>query len=521
MRSIKTKLILAVSILIVGLLGLTSVLLINEKIAELESDIYLKARTFAELVSPKILENHDLYLKEGSFLYFNREITNIFKQNEDISGIKIISFAGEVLYDSGTESERQYSGGKRTVKADQLEQIKAPYPSLILAEGGVVYLKKDLAGNYGFVDKEGNYLEKEPEIKRITNIIFTLENEYAIIYDVSYRHLDERISRTMQRIILLSVFGIIIGILVAYFLASGLTKPLFSLKETVLKIAKGDFAQRVVVKVKDEVGVLAGAVNQMAHDLEISTKALVYKERVAKELELAAKIQTQILPKQMPKFASIEFAAEVIPATEIGGDVYDVLVTGTEKCVAYLGDVTGHGVPSGMLSAVANAVIYSHAGKESCKDILIKANQVLVAKSQPNMFITMVMMDWDGVSQAKYVNAGHEKVLCYKAKDKKVIEEKRGGVALGMFPDIAGKLEERIIQLETGDCILFYSDGIPECWKNEKESFGFDRLKEALGKAGELKNAEEIKKFIIDSAKNFAAGYEQKDDITVMVIKKL
>jgi len=127
--------------------------------------------------------------------------------------------------------------------------------------------------------------------------------KYFIIYRVSYANLQSRINQTVFRGILLMIFGVGVGVFFAYFFAMGIVRPIKKLTEGAKVIAKGDFKYRVRVKSKDEIFVLANAFNSMAQDLEISTKALVYKERVAKELELANKIQKELLPQKIPAVA--------------------------------------------------------------------------------------------------------------------------------------------------------------------------------------------------------------------------
>ena len=130
MRSIKTKLILAISILVIFLFSITALLLIDEKRSELSQDIYSNARAFSELTSPRIIDLYESLLKEKSFVIFNREIKDVFKKNEDIAEISVYTFAGEVLYDSSQEKDRQYEGDKREIAdPDLAARVKASLPS--------------------------------------------------------------------------------------------------------------------------------------------------------------------------------------------------------------------------------------------------------------------------------------------------------------------------------------------------------------------------------------------------------
>ena len=188
----------------------------------------------------------------------------------------------------------------------------------------------------------------------------------------------------------------------------------------------------------------------------------------------------------------------------------------------YLGDVTGHGVPSSLVVSIANAVVYSHIDEKDMQKILCRTNAVLKAKTLPNMFLTLIMMNWNVPRQKMtYVSAGHEQLIYFDSATKKASLLPGGGMALGMIPDISKIIKVQEVNLKPGDLLITYSDGIPECWKDDKELYGMDRFQRLVEKLADLPNAEAIKNSIIADVKLFANGYEQKDDITVIVVKKV
>lgn len=520
-HSIKTKLIVAISVLIVVVLGLTALILINEKKQELSQDIYLKSKAFASLTAAKIVDFYDLYLKEGSFVYFNREIKGFFQKNEDLESIGVINYEGEILYDSQTEQAQQYQGETRLVEDESLlQRVQATYPSFLTKEGRVVYLKKT-ADSEEYVDLNEKPVSPLKIGEKVVNIVYPVGSKYVVVYAISYQHLQERIAQMATRIALLALLGILIALLLGYVLAGGITKPLQELKEGAVVIGQGDFKRRVEVKTKDEVGILAATFNKMAKDLEVSTKALIYKERVGKELELAAKIQKDILPQETPKVKGIDLSGGLIPATEIGGDCYDFIPVDKENLMVYIGDVAGHGVPSGLIVSVANALFHSYAELKDPRAILNKANQILRKKTTEQMFITLLFLHWN-ISKQKltYVCAGHPQMIYYSAKDQKVIMLPGGGVALGMVPDISQLLKEEVVDLRKGDVLVLYSDGIPEA-KKGREEYGMGRLKRAVEEYAPLENAEKIKEALLTDVQKFLGKSEQKDDITVVVVKRV
>lgn len=520
MRSIKTKLILGLSLLVIFLFSITAVLLISEKTKELSRDIYSKARSFSELTSPKIVQLAETLLKEKSFVLFNREIKDVFAKDEDVSVIRIASFAGGLVYDSETERDRGYEGAERKLEdADLRARVKSNLPSYLLASGRTVYLKKDADGKYAAVNENEKPVKEISDTDEIKNIVFTLDAKHAVIFDVTYENLRNRVVRMTERIVLLLIFGVLLGLGFGWYFSGRITNPIARLNESALILAQGDFTARVRITSKDEVGTLGETFNKMAADLEISTKAKIEHERLSKELEVAAKIQSQILPKQLPKIPGLDISAALIPAAEIGGDCYDFITVDPETNLIYLSDVTGHGVPSGIVVSIANALIYSYSNSPSLIEILASANRVLKEKTAQNMFMTLIMLRYHK-GGFKYVSAGHPEMVHYSAAQKKVFLEKGGGIALGMIPDITKSLNEGTLEFEKGDSVILYSDGIPEAANPSGEMYGMARLRRALNESGELENAEAIKIALLADVKEFMAGAKQLDDITLVVLRR-
>lgn len=522
MRSIKTKLVLAVASLVVLILVLAAVFLIRDKEQELNQDLFDQTLSFTQLTAKDAVDFYQLYLAQNSFVYFNREVSGLFQKNKNISELKIYKFGGELLYDSVSEREQQYQGDVRSAGPEVLERVKSQFISVELLDGQrVVYLSFDANGEMKFVDVNGLEVSGLDGGSRIGSFVLPVENAYAVEYGISYADLDARILAMRNNIMMLALAGILLGIGMSWVLAVRITRPIKKVTAGAQKIAVGDFQTRIQVDTKDETQVLAKTFNQMAQTLEITTKAMLYEERVRKELELAAQIQKDILPKRIPKVTGLDLSAGLIPAEEIGGDCYDFISLGGGKWIFYVGDVTGHGVPSGIVVSIANAMFFASSEGSDPKDILIKVNRVLKEKTTASMFLTLLLLYWDEVNGSmQYLSAGHEPILVYRAKEKKVEMLKHGGIALGMLPDISPHLEGVDVQLKIGDFMVVYTDGIPEAWRSEKEMYGMDRLKAITAAAGDFERASAIRNAILADVKEFTGEYKQMDDITVMVVKR-
>lgn len=528
LHSLKSKLILGISVFVVLLLTVSAFLQVQEKQKELINDIAVRARSFAELTHDTIVGDYKLYLIPNSFVYFNRDVQDILANNEDIPWIQVVSFGGEILYDSRQDTEKKYEGVTRLVTdQNELDQIKGKNLSVkVSGDARTVFFKKNVDANgavsFKAVDANENPVAALASDQKLDYMVQPADSEYSVVYGVSYEALAARIQAVEIRVMILAIFGVALGIFLAIIFGSNITRPLAKLREGVEILATGDLTHRVVVKTRDEVYQLAQTFNKMAAELQESTKALIYRERVGKELELARQIQERIIPKIIPQVAGLDICAGIIPAEEIGGDCYDFLAPNANELLFYLGDVTGHGVPSGIVVTIANALFYSYADRGmKLDDLLVEVNEVLKAKSLPNMFITLVLMKWI-VDQQKfsYVSAGHEQIVHYKLAEDKVELLPSGGLALGMVKDVSKLLTVREVDLELGDVLVIYSDGIPEAWRSANEMYGMERLKAITKAYGSFPTALSVKNALMSDVHLFRRGYKQMDDITCIVVKR-
>lgn len=523
--TIRSKLIVAISALVIVLFATASYLFIKEKKVEFSEDIYVNALAFSRLTAPNIAYNYELYLTQNSFVYFNREIKSIFEQNDDVAEVDIVSYNGEILYDSDEDKDKQYFGEPRTIEDSSLiEQIRSENISVRTKDGDRIFLKFQLDEGFDYVDKDEKIVESLKVGTLIDYLVIPANEKYSVIYKLDYHNLDERVERIVERIIYLALFGVMLGIILSFVMSAQVAGPVGLLVTGAEEIAKGNFKIRVDIKTRDEMNFLGQAFNKMAQDLESSIEAKLYRERVTRELELAADIQDQIVPDQeeIPQVDGLKISAGLIPAEEIGGDIYDFLPLDDKRLLMYLGDVTGHGVPAGIVSSIASALFYGYSTEADLKKILIEVNRVMKVKTMPTMFLTLCLMQWDSLNKKfSYVSAGHEQMIHYHADTKKAQLKPAGGIAVGMLPDISKMISVAEIDLKIGDFLVIYSDGIPEMWRNDEEIYGVERLRAFIEKLGSVESPSAMQEAILADVKAFAAGYKQMDDVTIMVIKRV
>lgn len=260
--------------------------------------------------------------------------------------------------------------------------------------------------------------------------------------------------------------------------------------------------------------------------LKVFKEELRDGRKLRSEVEIASEIQKHILDKEEVIVPSLEIAMATASATEVGGDSYDIIQWKDGNYYIYVGDVTGHGVPSGFVMMTVNALISALSlGELNWATILANTNKILKPRVKQNMMMSCVMLRWDSTHKAMYyTGAGHEYILVYKAREQKVYKVKTWWVALGMVRDSSKILKEQQIAFEVDDVIILYTDGISEArYRSEPNGilFGVDRIVESIMKCGKRDAATIFQQITIDLSAFMWYKHKQYDDITLIVSRYL
>jgi len=243
------------------------------------------------------------------------------------------------------------------------------------------------------------------------------------------------------------------------------------------------------------------------------------KERMERELMLAAKIQSDFLPKKQPPCDVFEIAAKNIPCHEVGGDYYDFLPVDRVLTGVVIADVSGKGVGASLLMASLRAALHSEVGPgHVTTDMVAKLNAFVHKSSASNDFISFFYAELNKDNgDLTYVNAGHNPPL-HLGREGTVRWLEGTGLCLGMLE--GSTYEFRTEATEPGDLVILYTDGITESRNPEGEEFGLDRLLDfARGKAGDP--AEDICQSLLQDLAAFTGPVEAADDRTLVVIRRL
>ncbi|MEM9406942.1 MAG: GAF domain-containing SpoIIE family protein phosphatase [Acidobacteriota bacterium] len=284
----------------------------------------------------------------------------------------------------------------------------------------------------------------------------------------------------------------------------------------------GDKESRVTVGPfsTDDERALSMFANQAAIALENARlhRQALEKERLEREMELAAEIQRGLLPQGLPRVQDLEVVGWNRPTQQVGGDYYGSITLDEGRLGLVVADVTGKGMPAALLVSTLHSALKLLLDKvDPGADLLERLNSHVVDSSSSNKFITLIMAIADPQNdRLGFLNAGHNPGLRVTSSGD-VHEMQPSGLPLGLLPGSTYRLDEA--PLEPGDLFCLYSDGITECAAPDDEEFGDDRLREFLVERRH-QPLNQILKALDDAVVEFAGDRPQGDDQTVVLLRR-
>lgn len=238
------------------------------------------------------------------------------------------------------------------------------------------------------------------------------------------------------------------------------------------------------------------------------------------EMEVAKRIQTSLLPRKL-KLEGYNAAAVMLPAEEVGGDYYDIIQTTAGETWISIGDVSGHGVESGLIMMMTQTSIFTTVNRDKNlrpSEVLNLVNTVIrenISRMGADRYMTLTTMV---LEQGRLIVAGkHQDILVYRAAEGATQAIPTTGTWLGIVDDLGGFLQDLTIEINRGDVVLLYTDGVTEAMDNNGEMYGDKRLERALTSYASLEVEETVKKIVAEIREH---THEQQDDITVIAIKR-
>jgi sigma-B regulation protein RsbU (phosphoserine phosphatase) len=345
--------------------------------------------------------------------------------------------------------------------------------------------------------------------------------------DYIYTHLHQTLALTALAGLAISAFSLWF----TWILAKHLAGPMAKLAEVICSVTLKDCRladeQRATLgaistRSYREIAAVSSAFIRMERRLRDYIAELAHttaeRERIASELSIAHDIQMGLLPRKLPQLAGCDVFAQVIPAKEVGGDLFDVAEMADGRLLLVVADVSGKGVSAGMFMAVAKTLLDVAAGTfTEPEEIVTFLNDRLAAENEACMFVTMFLAIFDPQSgELHYTNGGHNPPYIRRAGGSLESLTGRHGMALGIAPDQPYTSETAT--LHSGDLLTLYSDGVTEAQDVSESLFSEERLEKCLAPL-QSEDAGEAAAAVIDRVRQFQGAAAQFDDITIVTLR--
>ena len=247
-------------------------------------------------------------------------------------------------------------------------------------------------------------------------------------------------------------------------------------------------------------------------------EARVRLSSIENELEVANAMQQSILPKEFMSTTDFRIHANMVAAREVGGDFYDFYQLPDGRIGLAIADVSGKGIPAALFMMVSRTLLKGTAAEQSEPEKVVSiVNDMLCMDNLTMMFVTMIYAIYDPDTRVlQYSNGGHNPLMVvHKDGEIDVLDDPLDGVALGIQSNYEFRLHD--YQLEDGDTVVFYTDGVNEAENEREELLGMDRFKEFF-RDKSYRDARTANEAVFDGVHAFADGYKQSDDITCLTL---
>jgi phosphoserine phosphatase RsbU/P len=307
-------------------------------------------------------------------------------------------------------------------------------------------------------------------------------------------------------------------------LSRSITGAVHELYEGTQHVKEGDFGYRVPVKGSDQLAELTSSFNTMTGNLSRLIVVAKEKERLESELEIAREVQSNLFPKNVPSAKNLQLRGLCQPARVVSGDYYDFMAL--QRTLGFaIGDVAGKGISAALLMATIQSTMRTQLSPAngggpphfSTAKLVGTLNRQLFATTSAEKYATFFFALFNEETNAlTYTNAGHLPPLLLRGNNVELLNPT--GTIVGAFAH--AKYEERTLQMEPGDVLMAYTDGITEPENEYDEMFGEERLQDLLVKFGHADSDEMIAR-TMEAVKQWTHSPEQQDDMTMVVARRI
>lgn len=462
--------------------------------------------------------SHPLYDADGNFFGVLKSDISLEWLAGVMEQFKPYPSAVTILYGRNasviSHSRDKNSIMRETIFTDGLEEMEDNW----VADKTIDLRKKVIDGESGtaFFPMEG---------QMIYAAYGPLKNGWSAVGLVYFRHFYTSARLINVILAIIALLGALLIFLTTRNSVRQISNPIVDFTYSAINMARGNFKTYIVdvdsrdeiKRLRDSLMMLQTTIKSYISELRSSTAS---NERFESELNIANGIQMAMLPRDFIHDDEIDLYAEVTPAREVGGDLYDFRKRDGKLCFA-VGDVSGKGVPASMFMAITRSFFRFVSGLGfDMPTTISRINDSVCDGNDSGMFVTLFGAELDlATRELRFCNAGHNPLIVVTPDGRAEYLHPKANLAVGVFEGFP--YEGESVMLGKGTRIIAYTDGVSEAENRSKELFGEERLISAAAAVPQDATSEEAVREILSKVREFTDGNEQNDDITLMSIRLL
>ena len=350
-----------------------------------------------------------------------------------------------------------------------------------------------------------------------TLIINPFQNLFHFYFGAQADNYVSTLLQFMAGLIILLLVFYAMAVLFAAVLIFSITRAVNRIEKGTKAVERGDFTYRIAMKPQNQLGEMAQSFDRMTESIATLLVNVAENERLQSEIEIAASIQRNLLPKEGPQFRGVSFSAHFEPTASIGGDYYDVFNIDKNRLAVAIGDVSGHGLSTGLVMAMVKAAITTlvEEGAEETS-LFHRLNDLVYRSTERRAFMTLAFTIFDlEKGTIRHTNAGHLYPYLLR-KGESLISLECPSLPLGVRSEMMTQTVE--VSLMEGDAIVYLSDGIVEAQNADGDPWGFEHLESLLSQQSE-RSPSVIRDAILAAVARHSGSRPADDDRTVMVLR--
>jgi len=408
---------------------------------------------------------------------------------------------------------------------------------MVTKEGKIIFKSKQAKFDigtvlpYSIVENVKKSLEGESRVfqietfnydnkKYLGNFAISQYTNWGIVVIDKYSMAYALVNQVKHDIVFWIGLAIILCIIFSIFFAKSFSSSISYLADVSKEIGSGNLDVKVKVPSKDEIGQLAGSLQEMAISLKEAVRVREELVTIQQEVKIASRIQQSILPKGSPELPGLGFDARYIPMAGVAGDFYDFHVLDKNKLGVLVADVSGHGIPAALISSMVKiAFSLQKSTANNPAEVLRGMNQTLSDKTE-DQFLTASYVYFN-LEKNKLIiaDAGHPPMLIWRKSEQKMYKIKPKGMIIGYMAGITFPTQE--VDIKPDDRIILYTDGIIEAHNPSGEQFEEDRFEELIKNNQNFPPDKFINK-VVESLEEWVKNEEGfEDDVTIIVMDVL